>query len=243
MTVEFLYIVPVIVVFSVVQSIFGMGLLVFGTPTLLLMGLDFTATLGLLLPASFAISLLQTVSGRVHRTAISNELYFICLPAIGVGFWMEEFSPLSSWTNLMIGGTLMLSAIIRIWPPFRVVLCELLENHSKVYHLVMGLAHGLTNLGGALLAILASGTSSDKAAIRYTVAHYYLAFSSTQMIFMVAYLGYLDQLLIGLPMALISSVVYLLVGNRVFLHTSNSSYDVALTVFIAIYGVFVLVGT
>ena len=44
----------IIALLAVVQSIFGMGILVFGTPTLLLIGFDFTTVLGLLLPSSMA---------------------------------------------------------------------------------------------------------------------------------------------------------------------------------------------
>ena len=104
MTLEYLAILAVIALLSVVQSIFGMGVLIFGTPTLLLMGYDFTTTLGYLLPASFAISLLQVLSAGSSRVRISRYLYLFCLPGIGVGLWLTEASPLASWTNVLVGG-------------------------------------------------------------------------------------------------------------------------------------------
>lgn len=57
---EYLFL-PVIMLFSVIQSIFGMGILVFGTPALLLLGYDFSSVLGLLLPSSVLISFTQLV--------------------------------------------------------------------------------------------------------------------------------------------------------------------------------------
>ncbi|WP_244115554.1 hypothetical protein [Burkholderia gladioli] len=54
----------IVALLAVVQSIFGMGVLVFGTPTLLLLGFDFTSVLGLLLPSSMAISAIQVATGR-----------------------------------------------------------------------------------------------------------------------------------------------------------------------------------
>jgi len=113
MTPEYLAILAVIAVLSVVQSIFGMGVLVFGTPTLLLMGYDFIPTLGYLLPASFAISLLQVMTAGPNRGPVSPYLYVLCLPGIGVGLWFADTGPLASWVNTLIGGTLLLSALIR----------------------------------------------------------------------------------------------------------------------------------
>jgi uncharacterized protein len=238
---ENIAVMAVIAVLSVVQSIFGMGVLVFGTPTLLLMGYDFISALGYLLPASFAISVLQVFSAKPEQITISRNLYFLCLPGIGIGLWMAEFTSLASWTNTLIGCTLLLSAMVRVWGPSKRVLDVMLEKHFPVYHLIMGLCHGLTNLGGAMLAILASGTSSDKSVIRYTIAYYYLAFSTVQMLVLAILMGHSDMLIANSFMAVISGVVFLLVGRRIFSRTSDPVYNVALTVFIAIYGAIVLI--
>jgi uncharacterized protein len=240
MTIELLLLLTVIAVLSVVQSFFGMGVLVFGTPTLMLMGYDFITTLSYLLPASFAISLLQVLTAGSNRVPVSRYLYLLCLPGIGVGLLMAETSALASWTNVLIGGTLIISALVRFWPPLRMAFSVMLQKSSPIYHLIMGLAHGLTNLGGALLAILASGTNSEKEAIRYTVAHYYLAFSIVQMLVLATIMGHLNILFAHLPTAAISATVHLFIGNRIFLRTSNPVYNMVLTIFIAIYGIVVL---
>ncbi len=243
MTPEYLSILAVIAVLSVVQSIFGMGILVFGTPTLLLMGYDFITTLSYLLPASFAVSLLQVIAAKTGKTdnpPISRYLYQLCLPGIGAGLWLTEAGPLASWTNLLVGGTLLASALVRFWAPSQKLLGILLEKHLPTYHLIMGVTHGLTNLGGALLAILASGTSSDKQVIRHTISHYYLAFSTIQMLFLAAVMGRHDILIANLPAAAVSAMVYLFIGKRVFSRTSNPVYNMALSVFIGLYGVIVL---
>lgn len=240
MTLEYLTILAVIAVLSVVQSIFGMGVLVFGTPTLLLMGYDFITILGYILPASFAISLLQVLAAGSSRVPVSRHLYLLCLPGIAVGLWITEYSRLGSWTNTLIGGTLLLSASVRFWPPSRRLLTTMLERHLPTYHLIMGIIHGLTNLGGAMLAILVSGTNTEKEAIRYTVAHYYLAFSTIQMLLLATVMGHHNMLVANLPSSVVAAVVYLLVGNRIFVRTNNPTYNFALTIFIAVYGVVVL---
>ena len=48
-----------IIVISIVQSIFGVGVLLFGTPLLMLYNYDFTIALLILLPISIVISFLQ----------------------------------------------------------------------------------------------------------------------------------------------------------------------------------------
>jgi uncharacterized protein len=240
MTIEYIVILSTIGVLSVIQSFFGMGVLVFGTPTLLLMGYDFITTLGYLLPASFAISLLQVLTAGSNRVPISRYLYLLCLPGIVIGLWLTDASAITSWTNKLVGGTLLLSALIRFWSPSQKMVAVLLDRYMPIYHLVMGVTHGLTNLGGALLAILASGRNNEKEAIRYTIAHYYLAFSSIQMLILATTMGHYGLLINNLSTALVAAVVYLLVGNRIFKSSNNRYYNFALSFFITAYGVAIL---
>ena len=237
MTAEFFTVMAVIAVLSVVQSVFGMGVLIFGTPTLLLLGYDFTEAICLLVPASFVISLLQVTTSRKDRVAVSRHLYLICLPGIGIGLWIIQGSAMGSWVNILIGAVMLVSAVLRLWPRSHAWLSGVVKKHSMLYHAVMGLVHGLTNLGGALLAILATGQHSEKGAIRYTVAHYYLAFGAVQILMIATLLGETERLLQSLPMAGIAAAVYLLIGNRIFLWTANPIYQNGLTLFIFVYGI------
>ena len=114
---------------------------------------------------------------------------------------------------------------------------NLYRQYLPAYHLVMGLTHGLTNLGGGLLAILASGIQAEKAAIRYTVAHYYLAFSIVQILVLAIILGHFNILFANSVTMVVSTCVYILIGNKLFLRANNRSFNTALNIFIAIYGV------
>ena len=237
---EFFIVLGLIAVLSVVQSIFGMGVLIFGTPTLLLLNYDFVTTLALLLPASFAISVMQVFGAGSNRVPISFNLYVITLPGIGAGLWLASVGPASSWINVLVGVLLLLTALIRLWSPSRTLLNIWLNQYPRAYHFLMGLVHGLTNLGGALLALLASGTQTDKMGIRFLVAYYYLAFSSVQILILITVLGQLEVLVSNLGTMIISVVVYVLIGNRLFLRANDHSYSTALSVFIAVYGLAVL---
>ena len=105
----------------------------------------------------------------------------------------------------------------------------------------MGVIHGITNLGGALLAIMAASLHKDKYSIRYTVAHYYLAFGTIQIVIIATLFREIQTLIASLPMAAVAGCVYLLVGNRLFLRTDNTTYYYGLTIFIMAYGIAILV--
>ena len=49
----------IITILSFVQSVLGIGLLVLGTPTLILMNYSFFETMAIILPSSIAISLIS----------------------------------------------------------------------------------------------------------------------------------------------------------------------------------------
>lgn len=56
------------------QSIFGIGLLIFGTPIFLLIDYSFVETLNILLPISITISLLQFFLGKKKTSILSKSL-------------------------------------------------------------------------------------------------------------------------------------------------------------------------
>jgi len=240
MTTDYIIILAIVAALSVIQSIFGMGVLIFGTPTLLLLGYDFITAIGILVPASFTISLLQVATAGRSRVSVSRNLYWMCLPGIGIGLWIIQGGTLGSWLNYLIGATLLTSACLRFWGGPQIWLSSALKKHSIIYHLLMGLIHGLTNLGGALLAVLATSLHLEKNAIRYTVAHYYMAFGAIQILLIAFLFGEAEALLYNSPMAGVAAAIYLLVGNRLFMKTANPVYQHGLTLFTLTYGIAVL---
>lgn len=225
---------------SVVQSIFGMGVLVFGTPTLLLLGHDFPQTLSLLVPASIVISALQVAMSRNRWAMVPSNLLLFCLPAIGIGLTLALEIQVSNLAPYLIGAMLLMTSLVRLSHQARHRLSRTVERHERLYHIAMGLVHGLTNLGGALLVVLASAKHRRKQDIRQTVATYYLAFGILQVLILV-WLGAFDTSLeTTLILGVTAALAFLAVGNTVFQNVSSNAFDVALTAFIAVYGLVVL---
>ena len=233
-------IIAVVGVFSIFQSIFGMGILVFGTPTLLLLGFDFITTLSYLLPASWAISFMQILNFEKKRPDIPLNLYLLCLPSIGIGLILSGSSFFASYLNNLIGGTLILSSVIRYWTPAREIFSISIKENLALYHIAMGIAHGLTNLGGALLAILANEMHSSKNNIQYTIAFYYCAFNSIQILILVLFLGQIEIMIANAFTAIISSIIYIFLGNRIFHAVSSNFFTYSFTLFMMIYGILIL---
>jgi len=220
----------VIAVFSVVQSLFGIGLLVFGTPTLLLLGFPFDHTLAVLLPASLAISVLQVLISPRVEVAFARSFVIWCLVPIGVTLALVFWLQLQSGLNLVVA--LALAAFVaQRWLPQRgEVARRWVAQHERTCLLLMGVVHGLSNLGGGLLTIFAASRRREKVQIRGLISFCYAGMATSQLIV----LAWLHSELFGwrqLVYAAISSCVFLIVGQRVFRGVSNPLFEWLLTAF------------
>ena len=104
-----------IIVVSVIQSIFGVGILLFGTPILLLLGYEFVEALGVLLPVSIAVNALQFVR---HYDDLDTRFYknilLYTVPMV-VGFlWLVTSVKMN--VGFVIGGVLIFVALKSFLP-------------------------------------------------------------------------------------------------------------------------------
>ena len=151
----------IIVSLVIIQSIFGVGLLVFGTPTLLLMGYSFPETLSYLLPASIVVSFLQVYSSWDKVTLYRKNVILFMLPMVGFGLLLILFI-LEVSLYLVIGIMLLLTSLVRFSKSFNESLELYLSSNFKLGFILTGFIHGLTNLGGATLVIITNGIYNSK---------------------------------------------------------------------------------
>lgn len=238
---EDLFVYVPIFFFAIVQSVFGLGLLVFGTPTFLLLGFDFLDTLTYLIPASVTISILQILDTKTDKPDISKSLYLLCLPGIAVGLYFAKSAATGAYLDILIGLALILSAVVRQFSNARSILKTVINRHVAAYHLAMGVAHGLTNLGGAFLTVFAGASFSLKEDIRYIIAFYYFCFGVIQLFMLATVLDMGEEIIKHLPGALVAAFVYFTFGKAIFLRASNPMFHGILTLFMFAYGVIVLI--
>ena len=124
-------------------------------------------------------------------------------------------SDLISDAKLAVGLMLLVAASMRLIPALNKWMIAAVQRQIRLYHLVMGILHGATNLGGAMLAILAGATQDEKAQIRFTVSFYYLGFAIIQCSTLIIS-GNGVGLLNGVLFAPIAVVVFFIAGNPIF---------------------------
>ena len=237
-SIDFFLILGVIIFFTLVQSIFGIGLLVFGTPTLLLLDYTFYETLSYLIPSSIIVSILQLRIGwsRIEIYRLSVIKYM--LPAVGMGLILVIYYSVLDLT-LVIGSMLLLTFAVRFFDNINVKLEYFLRHNFKFGFFITGFIHGLTNLGGASLVIITNSIYKNKKEIQANIAYAYFFMAISQLLVLLLTYNFVFSInLIILP--LISGIVYLYAGNYVFVSSSEKFYYNLMSFFILIYGIILI---
>jgi hypothetical protein len=226
-----------VAVLAVVQSLFGVGLLLFGTPTLLLLGLPFQLVLIYLLPCSIVVSALQVLSsGGPSLEAIRRQFLAITVPAVMVasGVALVFGSPHQLRTG--VGAMLLLTALLRLGR-FQPSVARFVRQHLRPLMLGLGIVHGLSNLGGGILTVIVGSCFEDKVSIRRHIAFAYGAMASIQLL--VVFLTKRPSFDLGLWLLLpvLAGSTYLLLGQRVFQRAGQRPFQVGLTAMIMSFGV------
>jgi len=174
---EELIIILVICFTSIIQSLFGVGVLVFGTPLLLILGLDFIQTLNILLPISLAINLFQFINNtKSLDSKLVKDLAIIVLPTISITLFLGV-QYLKFSLGLVVGFVLIIIACLNY---FKVNFLEYIN--ERIYLFIMAVTHGMTNLGGALLVGIISSKNFDKITTRTNISFFYFSFAFIQLI-------------------------------------------------------------
>jgi len=223
----------VVLFFAILQSIVGVGLLLFGTPTLLLMGYPYEVVLSIVLPSSIIISIMQVIEdhGSIYG---KNFLFLYTLPSVGMGLYYV--TDINADVTLIVGIILLIIGFVRISNRLNDHLKFIVCKNERFYCILMGFVHGVSNMGGGLLTVYISALNDDKTVIRSSIAYWYLIFALVQL--MVLYLSELLLLSTDILLLMIVSLIsYLLIGRLLAIKISHNNYQLLITFFIFIYGV------
>ena len=174
------YIIITILITAIVQSIFGTGVLLFGTPLLLILGYNFQYALIILLPTSILISFFQ-LKNNLNKIDIQfyKKLFLFSIPPIILFFYLTNLNSIR--INIFVGIFLVVIAFKEnILSINRMI--KFLIKYESLYLMIMGMIHGITNLGGALLSAIVFSKNLSKDSKRTTIAICYLTFALFQII-------------------------------------------------------------
>jgi len=169
-----------VAVSSFIQSIFGVGVLLFGTPLLMLQGYDFFQAVIVLLPISLLINLSQIV--KDHKSvdiAFYKKIIVYTIPFIVI------FLAVLNETKINIGLLISVLLLLVAAKDFSARVnnfISLVVRHERSYFILMGIVHGLTNLGGPLLTVAVHSKGYGKRTTRATVAASYATFATFQIV-------------------------------------------------------------
>lgn len=192
---------------GIIQSLLGIGLLIFGTPTLLLLGYDYVYVLSIILPCSILISFLQ-IFNKKDLVFGKKYLYFYTIPTLSLGVFLIIDNKLNINVIKFIGGILFCIGVIRVNKKLNLLFKKVVSKFTVSYCLFIGLIHGLFNMSGAFLTVFMSSVNDSTEKIRVSIAYWYLVFAIIQILilFITSSLIYSEMTLVFLVISLISYV-------------------------------------
>ncbi|HXV70350.1 MAG TPA: hypothetical protein VEB69_03035 [Acidimicrobiia bacterium] len=232
-----------VIAFAVVQSVFGVGLLVFGTPTLLLVGFSFAETLAYLLPCSIVISLLQVVAGGGFGLDDMRRRFLIyTAPLVLVGATLILTVGSGVDIRLLVGAMLLVSGAIRLLGPVRARVDSFVRRQLNGFLVLLGAIHGLSNLGGGVLTLIVGSVYETKEDIRRQIAFCYGMMAVIQLatLFFTTSPDIDPVMLVLLPV--IAAFIFQILGNRAFRAATQVVYQFSLTALIVVFGMILMVG-
>ena len=228
-----------ITILIIIQSIFGVGLLLFGTPSFLVLGYDFVNTINILMPVSITISALQFFKSKVKDRVFIAEYNIFCVPFLIIFLFLAlKFKYLFDF-KLLVALLLVISSILILNKKNFSSFTKIFLKLKKIILIGIGSVHGLTNMGGSFLAIYSTLVSKNvKEVTRYYICYGYLIMGLFQ---------YSMVLLIDYENLNFSKLYYLLIAlliyfptQKIFKNIDDRKFSKYMNIIALAYGLLIL---
>ena len=213
---------------SIFQSVFGIGLLLVGTPFFLFLDYSFLSTLSLLLPTSITISFMQFIySKKIDKVFVADTNKF-CLPLVIIFIYLtlsfKELINFKYWVTLL----LILSSLIIILKPIFLSFLNKLKTYRKPLFVMIGIIHGVTNMGGSFLSLFSSSISGgDKILTRQYISYGYLSMGLIQ---------YLSIMFLYFDKLNYSYILYAFIGVLVYFPSQRIYFIIMDEIYVGVIG-------
>ena len=230
--VEFL----IIFILCIFQSVFGVGLLLFGTPIFLMLDYGFITTLTTILPISITISFLQIIYKKNLNKDQMMEFNLQSLPFLFI-FLIFSINTNFIDMKLCISLLLIVSSLITLNENKIIQWKKYFLNYKKYFLMFIGSIHGFTNMGGGFLSILSSIIyENNKILTRSYIAYGY---------FIMGVIQFTTILLFGNgqiePLNLLYPILVFYPSQKFFNKINNLSFKKKIIQIALLYGIISLV--
>ena len=227
----------IIITLSIFQSIFGVGLLVFGTPIFLQLGYDFFEVLNILLPFSIVISFLQLITKSELTDKFVKNFVFFCIPLLILSLVILE-NIYDQINIILIVAIIMVSfSTLNILVSKGMLKFRLNQSVRSLSLALLGLLHGFTNLGGGFLALISSNIGNSKLEVRTNIAFGYLVFGAIQILYVNIFIQSMD---LDNLFLIIIPIICFFISQIIFNKISGRLFPILINYMVLIYGIFLL---
>ena len=229
----------ILVLLIVIQSIFGIGLLLFGTPSLLILGYDFANTINILMPVSICISSLQFFKSKVRDEFFIKNYNIFCVPFLIIFLIIAlKFKYIFDF-KLLVALLLIVSTILILNKSRFSAFKKTFFKFKNFILIGIGSVHGLTNMGGSFLAIYSNLVSKNiKEVARYYICYGYLIMGIFQ--YLIVILISFDDLRFGKLYYLLIALVIYFPTQKIFKNIDDRKFSKYINIIALIYGILII---
>ncbi len=214
------------------QSVIGVGILVLGTPFLLLLNYNIIDIFFILLPISILTSLSNLLIMNFHNNVFKKntskefkKFFIICIPSIVIGLLILKF--FQNYINFKV-----LVSLVIIFSVFLVMLRDKIKFRINFFRIsilsIVGVIHGLTNSGGTLMSLTLSA-NKNKHYARFNITFFYLILASFQYLFTV--IIFYEDFNFPKNIDLILFIFLgILIGNIINNYIDNNKFKIAINI-------------
>lgn len=175
------------------QSLIGVGVLMIGTPLLLIFDFNIISTISILLPISISTSLINLLyfyyfKKKIFDSKINKDIkksfFLFCIPFIFIGTLILKIYNEFINFNYLVSAIIILTILISSSENFLKIIGN--KNIGKFFLSITGIVHGLTNSGGSLISIFIS-LNNSKILSRYSITFYYFFLASFQFLIFISF--------------------------------------------------------
>jgi uncharacterized membrane protein YfcA len=225
------------------QSIIGVGVLVLGTPFLLILKFNIVEIFFILLPISIITSLLNLIIINYSNKTLDKisykefkKFFIICTPSIFLGLMLLKF--FENYINFK-----QLVSFVIFFSVLLIFLKDKIKFRINFFRIsilsCVGIVHGLTNSGGTLMS-LALSINNKKDYARLNTTFFYLILAVFQ--YFLTIIIFFDKFILTIDIIIIIVLIMgTLIGNLINYFVKNKPYKLIVNLLAILSAIILLI--